>query len=84
MLPEGIFEAATEAASQCELFITIGTSAVVYPAAGLPMTAKNQGAYIVEVNTEPTEISHIVIETLIGKAGEVLPYLAAILEETRK
>jgi len=84
MLPEGIFEAATEAASQCELFITIGTSAVVYPAAGLPMTAKNQGAYIVEVNTEPTEISHIVNETLIGKAGEVLPYLAAILEETRK
>ena len=84
MLPEGIFEAATEAAGQCELFLAIGTSAVVYPAAGLPMTARNQGAYVVEVNTEPTEISHTVNETLLGKAGEVLPQLITILEETRK
>jgi NAD-dependent deacetylase len=83
MLPEGVFEAATEAARQCELFFTVGTSAVVYPAAGLPMTAKNQGAYIVEVNTAPTEISHLVNETLLGKAGEVLPQLITIMEETR-
>jgi NAD-dependent SIR2 family protein deacetylase len=48
------------------------------------MTARNQGAYIVEVNTEPTEISHTVNETLLGKAGEVLPQLITILEETRK
>jgi len=84
MLPEGVFEAATKAARQCELFLTIGTSAVVYPAAGLPMTARNQGAYVVEVNTEPTEISHTVNETLLGKAGEVLPQLITIMEETRK
>ena len=84
MLPEDVFEAATEAASKCELFLTIGTSAVVYPAAGLPLTAKNQGAYIVEVNTEMTEISHTVNETLLGKAGEVLPQLITIVEETRK
>lgn len=83
MLPEGVFEAAIEAARRCELFLTVGTSAVVYPAAGLPITAKNQGAYIVEVNTERTEISHIVNETLIGKAGEVLPCLISIMEETR-
>jgi NAD-dependent deacetylase len=83
MLPEGVFEAATEAARQCELFLTVGTSAVVYPAAGLPTTAKNQGAYIVEVNMEPTEISHLVNETLLGKAGEVLPQLITIMEETR-
>jgi NAD-dependent deacetylase len=84
MLPEGVFEVAAQAASQCDLFLTIGTSAVVYPAAGLPIAAKNHGAYIVEVNTEPTEISHKVDETLIGKAGEILPQLIAILEETRK
>jgi NAD-dependent deacetylase len=83
MLPEGVFEAATEAASRCELFLIIGTSAVVYPAASLPMTARNHGAYVVEVNTEPTEISHTVDETLLGKAGEVLPQLTSILEETR-
>jgi NAD-dependent deacetylase len=84
MLPEGVFETAAKAARQCELFFAIGTSAVVYPAAGLPMTAKNEGAYIVEVNTERTEISHIVNETLIGKAGEVLPQIVTIIEEARK
>jgi NAD-dependent deacetylase len=84
MLPEGVFEAATEAACRCELFLSIGTSAVVYPAAGLPMTARNQGAYVVEVNTEPTEASHTVNETLLGKAGEVLPQLVTIIEEIRK
>jgi NAD-dependent deacetylase len=83
MLPEGVFEAAVEAASRCELFLTIGTSAVVYPAAGLPMTARNNGAYVVEVNTEPTEISQTVNETLLGKAGEVLPQLLQIIEEAR-
>ncbi len=83
MLPEGVFEAAVKAASQCELFLTVGTSAVVYPAAGLPITARNHGAYVVEINTERTEISHNVNETLLGKAGEVLPQLVKVLEETR-
>jgi len=83
MLPEGVFESAAEAARRCELFLTIGTSAVVFPAAGLPLTARNHGAYVVEVNTEPTEISHTVNETLLGKAGEVLPQLVTIMEEMR-
>ena len=83
MLPDGVFEAAAEAASRCELFFTIGTSAVVYPAAGLPLTARNNGAYVVEVNTETTEISRTVNETLLGKAGEVLPQLLQIIEEAR-
>jgi NAD-dependent deacetylase len=83
MLPSGVFETASEKASQCELFFTIGTSAVVYPAAGLPLTARNEGAYVVEVNTEPTEISRTVNESLLGKAGEVVPQLLKILEEAR-
>ena len=40
MLPEGVFERAEGAASRADLFFVIGTSAVVYPAAGLPITAK--------------------------------------------
>jgi NAD-dependent deacetylase len=83
MLPEGVFEAASEAASECELFLTIGTSSVVYPAAGLSHTAKANGAYVVEINTEQTEVSHKVNETLLGKAGEVLPELVKIIEELR-
>lgn len=84
MLPEGVFEKATHMASRCELFFTIGTSAVVYPAAGLPMTALQHGAYVVEINVEPTEISNQVSETLLGKAGEVLPELLAIMDKSRK
>lgn len=83
MLPDGVFEAAEEAACLCELFLTIGTSAVVYPAAGLPSIAHNHGAYVVEINTESTELSRRVDETLLGKAGEVLPQLVKVLEETR-
>jgi NAD-dependent deacetylase len=83
MLPEGVFESAAKAASQCELFITIGTSAVVYPAAGLPLTARSHGAYVVEINTERTEISRSINETLIGKAGEILPQLVKVIEDAK-
>jgi NAD-dependent deacetylase len=83
MLPEGVFEAAMEAARRCELFFVVGTSAVVYPAAGLPLTAHEHGAYIVEINIERTEISHKVNETLLGKAGDVLPYLIKVIKETK-
>ena len=83
MLPEGVFEAATEAANRCELFLTVGTSAVVYPAASLPLTARKNGAYVVEINMERTEISHSVHETLLGKAGEILPQLVMLQEEIK-
>jgi NAD-dependent deacetylase len=81
MLPEGVFEEATEAASRCELFFSVGTSAVVYPAAGLPRIARNHGAYVVEINMERTEISHTVHESLLGKAGELLPQLVRLKEK---
>jgi NAD-dependent deacetylase len=81
MLPEGVFEAAAKAANRCELFLTVGTSAVVYPAASLPLIARKNGAYVVEINMERTEISHNVHETLLGKAGEILPQLVKVKEE---
>jgi NAD-dependent deacetylase len=81
MLPEGVFEEATEAARRCELFFSVGTSAVVYPAAGLPRIARNHGAYVVEINMERTEISHTVHESLLGKAGELLPQLVRLKEK---
>ena len=83
MLPEGVFEAATDAANRCELFLTVGTSAVVYPAAHLPLIARKNGAYVVEINMERTEISRNVNETLLGKAGEILPQLVKIREERK-
>jgi NAD-dependent deacetylase len=73
MLPPGAFEFAAVRASECELCFVVGTSALVYPAAGLPEIAKTAGAYVVEVNPERTPLSSVCDEVLTGKAGEVLP-----------
>ena len=72
MLPPGAFELAAQRASNCELCFVIGTSGLVYPAAGIPEIAKAAGAYIVEVNPERTPLSRLCDEVLTGKAGEVL------------
>jgi NAD-dependent deacetylase len=75
MLPPGAFERAAEHAASCELCIVIGTSGLVYPAAGLPEIARSAGAYLCEVNPEPTPLSRICDEVLMGKSGEILPLL---------
>jgi NAD-dependent deacetylase len=73
MLPDGVFERAEEASSRADLFFVIGTSAVVYPAASLPITAKQAGARVIEINPELTDISLFVDFTVLGRAGEILP-----------
>ena len=73
MLPRGAFEFAAERAADCELCFVVGTSGLVYPAAGIPEIAKAAGAYVVEVNPERTPLSDLCDETITGKAGEVLP-----------
>jgi NAD-dependent deacetylase len=72
-VPETIFERAEEAARAADLFFVIGTSAVVYPAAGLPVAAKQAGARVIEINPEMTDISLLADYTLLGKAGDLLP-----------
>ena len=73
MLPTGAFERAAAAARNCELCFVVGTSALVYPAAGLPEIASAAGAYTVEVNPERTPLSDLCDEVIQGRAGEVLP-----------
>ncbi len=73
-LDEKKWQAAETAAYCCDLFLSIGTSSQVYPAAGLMMLAKSQGAKIVEINPEPTQ-SSVVDYQVVAKAGEVLPQL---------
>ena len=75
MLPPGAFEQSAKAASTCELCLVVGTSALVYPAAELPMIAKSAGAYLCEVNPEITPLSEFCDEVLAGMAGQVLPLL---------
>lgn len=73
LLHEGVFDRAEEAAARADLFFVIGTSAVVYPAASLPIVAKQSGAKVIEVNPEQTDISFMADVTILGKAGEILP-----------
>ena len=75
MLPEDVLRRSSMAAQKADVYFSIGTSAQVYPAALLPTDAKRAGAYVVEINIEPTPISHIVDESIFGKAGEALPAL---------
>src|SRR5688572_2402120 len=75
MLPPGAFENAATRAAACDLCFVIGTSAVVYPAAAIPEIARAAGAYVVEVNPEPTPLSYICNEVLTDKAGEILPLI---------
>ena len=77
-LPEDQFLGGEKAAINSDIFFVVGTSAVVYPAAGLIYTAKQSGATIVEVNIEETTLSSIANYSFFGKAGEILP---KILEE---
>jgi NAD-dependent deacetylase len=73
MMPEAEMQRATELAQACDLFIAVGSSLVVWPAAGFPMMAKNAGARLVIINREPTEqddIADLVIRRDIGEALE--------------
>jgi len=74
-LPEDQFLGGEKAAKISDIFFIVGTSAVVYPAAGLVSTAKQSGATLVEINIEETEISSFADYSFFGKAGIVLPIL---------
>jgi NAD-dependent deacetylase len=72
ILPTGYFEYAVEFISDCDLFLSIGTSSVVYPAASLTEIAKNNGTYCIEINPEKTALSYLFDTILEGKAGQIL------------
>jgi NAD-dependent deacetylase len=73
--PLPVIEAAWRAAEQAELFLVAGTSALVQPAASLPLVAKKHGARLVEINLESTPLSRHVDLRLEGLSGEILPLL---------
>ena len=75
MLPASALRAAEQAAATAEVFFSIGTSALVYPAAELPFTALRAGAMVVEINPQPTPLSPHVSFSLHGPAGAILPAL---------
>jgi NAD-dependent deacetylase len=73
MLPERALSAAEQAIEHCDLFLSIGTSAVVYPAAAFAHAARARGARVAEINREETPLSEAVDWSIRGASGEVLP-----------
>ena len=64
-----------EALRSCEVLLVIGTSGVVYPAAGFASVAKATGAFVAEINPDPTPHADIVDISLKGRAKEIVPLL---------
>lgn len=74
-LPQDVLDEAIRASARVELFLVVGTSSVVYPAAALPQLAKQQGARLVEINLEETPLTPLADLTVLGKSGSILPLL---------
>jgi NAD-dependent deacetylase len=72
-LPPDVWQAAEQAAEGCDVFMVVGTSAVVFPAAGLVSVAKIHGARVVECNLAPTDASRLADVGLYGPSGRTLP-----------
>ncbi|MCL4540076.1 MAG: NAD-dependent deacylase [Bacteroidetes bacterium] len=84
MLPTDQWNAAEAAASEADIMFVVGTSAVVYPAANLPMTVKRNSGKIVEINTEETPLSEFADVSIQGPASEVLSEIVNGIKEFRR
>src|SRR5215469_10939024 len=80
-MPETEMALATQASTTCNIFLSIGTSSLVYPAASLPFEALRSGATVIEINPRPTPFTEKAQFVLNGAAGIVLPMLLAALKQ---
>jgi NAD-dependent deacetylase len=78
-LPARLLDKAWQASERCDLFLVVGTSGLVYPAAHLPLLARQRGARVIDVNPEVTSISEQADVHLAGRSGALLPQLLAQL-----
>jgi len=78
-LPQETLAAAITAAHTCDLFLVVGTSALVYPAAALPLEAIEHGVFTVEINPQQTPLTRYVDVALCGPAGQILPALVSAI-----
>ncbi len=75
MLPPGAMECATDAAAAADVLLVVGTSGVVYPAAGLSSVTRRSGGKVIVVNLDASPHDDVASLTLAGKAGELVPAL---------
>jgi NAD-dependent deacetylase len=79
-LPAAQLRQSYRAAERAQVFLSVGTSAEVRPAASLPLIAKRAGAFVIEINPEETALSVIADRWLQCRAADVLPALVEKLE----
>ena len=82
MLPEQVINQAFQKSEEADVFFSVGTSALVHPAASLPMAARRNHARIIEINPDRTPISDLVDYHFSARSGELLPSLIDLLENT--
>lgn len=82
-LPIEILHLAYEEARKSEIFLTIGTSSEVYPAAELPHIARNSGSYVIEINPNQTSFTQFANLSIREKSGIILPKLLNLIKETK-
>lgn len=80
-LPQAALESAIQASSRCQVFLSIGTSSIVQPAASLAEMARQAGSLVVEINPASTPLSSHADMVLQGKSGEILPRILELLAE---
>jgi NAD-dependent deacetylase len=80
-LPADAIEGAAEAVASCDVFVAIGTSAVVYPAAGFISAAAQCSAQTIELNAEATPASGSTDVSVRGASGRLLPELVQLLAD---
>jgi NAD-dependent deacetylase len=79
-LPAKALQQSIDHSRQCDLLIVVGSSLVVYPAAYMPVYAKESGAAVVIVNLTATDFDHQAEVVVHGKAGEVMPLILEALK----
>jgi NAD-dependent deacetylase len=82
-IPPSALHRSAEETARADLFVSVGTSAVVYPAAQYPISAVQRGVPLIEVNPEETPLTPLAAVVLRGPSGEVLPALAEAVRTLR-
>ena len=78
-IPEDALDRSFAAAADCDVFLSVGTSSLVYPAAGLGDIAQERGAVVAEINPQPTQRAQAYGFSINAKAGAALPKLVELL-----
>jgi NAD-dependent deacetylase len=83
-IPRDVLKTCQRETDKSDCMLTVGTSALVYPAANFPMEIKRNGGILIEINLYETEMTPYYDISLRGKAGEVLPELVDCIKQLQK